>query len=60
MVMSATMAIRCVETLGLWNKLTSAMFCSVVAFFTTRKDVDVRGDTVYCEYYILYRKIGVS
>jgi hypothetical protein len=28
--MSTTMAIRCDETLGLRNKLTRAMFCSVV------------------------------
>jgi hypothetical protein len=31
MVLSAMMAVRCDESLGLWNKLTRAMFCSVVA-----------------------------
>ena len=46
------MAIRCDETLGVRNKLTRAMFCSVVTgeklnvFFTARKAVDVCWGTV--------------
>jgi hypothetical protein len=53
MVTSAMMAIRCDEMIDLWNKITRAMFCSVVVkkkldvFFTARKAVDVRWDTVY-------------
>jgi len=31
MALIASMAIRIDELLGLWNKLTRAMFCSVVA-----------------------------
>ena len=46
------MTIRCDEMLGLRNKLTRAMFCSVVAgkkldvFFTPRQAVDARWDPV--------------
>ena len=43
---------RIKELLGLWNKLTRAMFCSVVAgkknlmFFPARKAVDERWEVV--------------
>ena len=59
MVTSTMMAIRCDETLGLGNKLTRAMFCSVVArkkldvFFTTRKAVDVHWEVVIFGSFVL-------
>jgi hypothetical protein len=52
MATSASMAIRIDESLGLRNKLTRAMFCSVVAgkknlmFFPARKAVDERWEVV--------------
>jgi len=52
MAMSASMAIRINESLGLLNKITRAMFCFVVAgknslmFFFTEKAVDACREVV--------------
>ncbi len=58
-----TMAIRKNETLGLRNKLTHVLFCSVVAgkkldvFFPARKAVDVRWEVVGGEWCNLFLKM---